>query len=48
MLEMMTTLLSYFEEIAHMSVVESMYLCGFVALYVGMSVVGANIRLKVL
>ena len=25
-----------------MSVVERMYLCGFVALYVGMSVVGAN------
>ena len=32
MLEMMSTLLSYFEKIAHMSVVERMYLqlCGFV------------------
>ena len=42
MLEMMGTLLSYFEKIARMSVVELMYLRGFVALYVRMSVVGAN------
>ena len=36
--------LSYFEKIAHMSVVwcKRMYLCGFVALYVGMSVARAN------
>ena len=39
MLEMMSTLLSYFEKIAHMSVVG---VCIFVALYVRMSVVGAN------
>ena len=40
-----TILLSYFEKIAHMSVVQayvSLWLCGFVALYVGMFVARAN------
>ena len=39
------TLLSYFEKIADMSVVKayvSLWLCGFVALYVGMFVARAN------
>ena len=35
MLEMTSTLLSYFFKIAHMSVVERMYLSGFVCLIKG-------------
>ena len=45
LLGFLSFLLSYFEKIAHMSVVQayvSLWLCGFEALYVGMFVARAN------